>query len=76
MKLNRKTAGLAVLVTAAALTLTACEPGRECLEGHTELRPTVKTVTVNGKTRTEVKTESVYVCDRYAEPTPTTSETS
>ncbi|QAY26966.1 hypothetical protein SEA_SHAWTY_42 [Streptomyces phage Shawty] len=59
----KKRVAVAAVVAVAALGLTGCDDGPECVDSHT----TVTLIPVfNGKTTTLVPTTQV-VCDRYAD---------
>ncbi|MFJ9318830.1 hypothetical protein [Streptomyces globisporus] len=60
---HARTVMAASLAAMAALTLSGCEDGPECLSGHTEL---VTVPVFNGKTTT-IQTTSRFVCDKYEE---------
>ena len=69
-KIRNHAVGAAITATTlATVVLTGCDTGPECIDFHVEVRPVVKTVYINNKPQTTVTTETVTICDRYAEPT-------
>lgn len=61
--MNRRIPALAAAVAVAALSLTACDTGPECLDYKTQVVP--HTTFVNGKAVSG--TSVVTTCVRYAE---------
>ncbi|QBZ73415.1 hypothetical protein SEA_HEATHER_45 [Streptomyces phage Heather] len=62
---------LAGLALVGSVSLTACDPGPECVESHLE---TQWQPIFNGKTTT-LHPVMISVCDRYAEPKESKSGT-